>query len=216
MVSGWCHVVGIIFAFGVYGMGRCAPVPSILVSTIQWTSLMWPLRRETLQNGVLMIKRCEWTNQSLFYTAPEEVWIQSAGNINKRLPLSFCDCFLIDMPAVGVAISLRLTIAKLLSEISGGCCLHSSSTPTVGRNGLLKQVCLKSVSRTEYSSSSLKKGFGKKSVRTSDSVCASQVQALPSTASVCPHHSVARALKMASCGSGLLIFLLSSWRLVST
>lgn len=45
-------------------------------------------------------------------------------------------------------------------------------------------------------------------------VCLSQVQALPSIASVYPLHSVARALKMASCGYGPLTFLLSSWRLV--
>lgn len=42
----------------------------------------------------------------------------------------------------------------------------------------------------------------------------SQVQALLSTASVCPHHSAPQALKMASCGSGPLIFLQSSWKLV--
>lgn len=45
--------------------------------------------------------------------------------------------------------------------------------------------------------------------------CVLQIQALPSIASVCPHLSVARALKMASCGSGLLILQMCSWKLVS-
>lgn len=58
--------------------------------------------------------------------------------------------FPIDLPAVGVAISLRLTTAELLSEISGGCCLHSSSMRTVGRNGLLTQVCYNSITVRQY------------------------------------------------------------------
>lgn len=43
-------------------------------------------------------------------------------------------------------------------------------------------------------------------------VYVSQVQALPSTASVSHHHSVLRALRTASCVSGPWTSLLSSWR----
>lgn len=53
--------------------------------------------------------------------------------------------FLIGLPAVGVAIYLRLTTAESLSGISGGCCLHSSSMKPAKRNGLLTQVCLEPV-----------------------------------------------------------------------
>lgn len=42
-----------------------------------------------------------------------------------------------------------------------------------------------------------------------------QMQALPSTVSVCPHLSVAPALKMASCDSGPLISQMCSWKQVS-
>lgn len=45
--------------------------------------------------------------------------------------------------------------------------------------------------------------------------CVLQIQALPSIVSVCPHISVARVLKTASYGSGLLISQMCSWKLVS-
>lgn len=119
--------------------------------------------------------------------------------------------FPIDLPAVGVAISLRSTTAESLSEISGGCCLHSSSMRTAGRNGLLTQVCCDSITVRQYLflEGSSKAPLGK-NVRKKNKNCVNvilcvyvfQVQALPSTASVCAHHSVAQALKMASCGFG--------------
>lgn len=115
--------------------------------------------------------------------------------------------FLIGLPAVGAAIYLRLTTAGLLSGISGGCCLHSSSMKTARRNGLLTQVCLEPVT--------LRKCWEKKKLWTKF-VCLSQVQVLPSTASACVHHSVARALRMASWGYGPLTFLQSSLRLVGS
>lgn len=131
--SGWSLAVVTISVCGGWETERCVPAQWTWVSITPWTSPTWPLRKETLLLHILKIKHCE-SEMPNYQNCSD--WLHSDMCTQRLAFLTFPT----DLPAAAAVTFLRSTTAEWLSEMWGGCCLHSSSIWTAGRNGLLVQV----------------------------------------------------------------------------
>lgn len=141
-----------IFACGECVTGQSAPVRSTLVNITHCTSLMWHLKKESLPISIWMIEPCEQSLTLDSYSMENKYLyvLNLTENFTiERLLFSLCSCLLIDSPAAGAAISLRLTTAQWSLEMSGGCHLRRSSMLTAGRNVPLTEVGVESVGKTK-------------------------------------------------------------------